>query len=119
MERKKAPNPNVGKIQWKKIGGGFLRLPNRIIKPGDVFWAAPSEIPKAFRDSVIPLDQNELIKVEVKPAELLEPEVKVVYEKRLRADGEKYNIYDSNGKKVNEKALSEEEADMYLKSLQG
>ena len=46
-----------GRIRWKKIGGGSLRfLPNRIIKPGQIFEAYPEEIPKAFRDIVVPVD---------------------------------------------------------------
>jgi hypothetical protein len=32
---------------------------------------------------------------------------------------ELFNIIDSNGKQVNEQALSEEEADTYIKSLEG
>jgi hypothetical protein len=105
------------RIRWRKIGGGFLRLPNRIIKPGDIFEASPSDIPKAFRDQVIPLDPVELVRVEEKPAEALQPKEEFTYEKRKRGSNDMYNIYDSRGKKINEKALTSEEADMYLEAL--
>jgi hypothetical protein len=129
MERKRRPTPvvkvaspsttYVGKIQWKKMGGGFLRLPNRIIKPGDIFWASINEIPSAFRDQIIPLDINDLKKGEDKPAEEIIPEVVSLYTKVQRPDTNWYDIFDAQNKRVNEKALREDQVDDYLKSLQG
>jgi hypothetical protein len=124
MERKKrailktpALPDNVGKIQWKKIGGGFLRLPNRIIKPKDIFWASPNEIPKAFRDQVVPLNQKDLETGSDKPAEEIIPKVKVVYTKKQRPNTNWYDIFDSQEKRVNEKALREDQVDDYLNAL--
>ena len=57
MER--AKNNEVmeeGKTRFKKLGGGTLRFGGKIIKPGQVFTASLSEIPKSFRDLVQPLD---------------------------------------------------------------
>ena len=58
-------------LRYKKIGGGPLRLcnPKRIIKPGQVFTAYPSDIPKAFADLVQCLDDEEVQKlvIEEKP----------------------------------------------------
>lgn len=126
MERRKRPTASIvnaqpanDKIQWKKLGGGFLRLPNRIIKPGDIFWASPNEIPKAFRDQVVPLNPEDLKKGESKPAEEIVPEVKVTYFKKKRPDSEEFDIIDAQGKRVNSRPLSEERADTYLKSLLG
>jgi hypothetical protein len=45
------------KVQWRKTGGGTFRMRDgRIIKPNQVFKASPDEIPKAFRDTIIPLE---------------------------------------------------------------
>jgi len=124
MERRKRPTPsvnaqadNVGKIQWKKLGGGFLRLPNRIIKPQDVFWARVDEIPKSFRDQVVPLNVEDLKKQESKPAEEIIPKIKVPYVKKQREGSNWFDIFDSQGKQINVKALHEEQADEFLKSL--
>jgi len=56
MERTKQNDMEEGKTRFKKIGGGTLRFSGKIIKPGQVFTAFPSEIPKSFRDLVIALD---------------------------------------------------------------
>jgi len=53
-------------VWWKKLGGGSFTLKqwnevsqkykSQIIKPKQTFKAKPSEIPKAFRDVVVPLE---------------------------------------------------------------
>ena len=50
------PDPDA-KIWWKKVGKGSLRFNHKIIKPGEKFRAKPSDIPKQFRDLVIPLEE--------------------------------------------------------------
>lgn len=37
---------------FKKVGGGSIGFPNRIIKPNQKFWAYPNSIPAMFKDSV-------------------------------------------------------------------
>jgi len=45
------------KIHWIKKGGGSFYLgPNKIIKPGEKFWAYEDEIPQGFRDVIVPID---------------------------------------------------------------
>lgn len=138
MERVKG-TPGEGKIKWKKHGRGFFRLPNLIIKPNDVFWAHPDQIPKAFRDTIIPVNHLDLkedkppqVKTDtparrehlqrrranapVKQEDLVA--VKPVYTKVSRGEGNPwFDIFDANGKKLNEKALRSEQADEYMKSL--
>jgi hypothetical protein len=71
-------DPNTP-IRWKKLGGGSLRLKNRIIKPGQVFFATPAEISRGFRDVVVPLDgvdpdvkpQSEPVKVDIVKTEYM------------------------------------------------
>jgi hypothetical protein len=74
MERKKVAvviEEDTSVLRWRKIGGS-LRLANgKIIKPNQVFLAKESEIPKAFRDTVICLSEAEVIeRAAVKTAEL-------------------------------------------------
>lgn len=52
-----------GKIQWRKIGGGSMRLTGgKIIKQGQVFWATIDEIPKIARDRFVVPVSGELPK---------------------------------------------------------
>jgi len=42
-------------FQFKKIGGGSLRLNGKIIKPNEVFTAKKEEIPASLRNVIVPL----------------------------------------------------------------
>lgn len=53
-------------IRWKKIGGGSFYFKDQVIKSGQIFTATEDEIPKGFRDVIIPLDK--IPPVEVKHA---------------------------------------------------
>lgn len=137
--------PGDGRIQWRKLGRGFFRLPNRIIKPGQIFWAHPSEIPEAFRDTIIPVDAKELkeekktqlptraslqarreqrmvrrntILQQKKEEETIDA-VKPKYNIIARGEGSPwYDIFDENGKQMNAKALRLEKAEEFKKSLE-
>ena len=98
---------------WKKTGGGSFRLPNRIIKPNQVFKAYEEEIPESFRDVVIPLD--DVVEQVSEKEDASTPQVtdfKVVH----RA-GKWYDIESASGKKLNEKALSKEDAEKFIADL--
>ena len=45
------------KIRWKNTGGGSFWMGKHIMKPGQVFYAAASDIPAAFRDVIKPVDE--------------------------------------------------------------
>lgn len=103
--------PEQGKIRWKKIGGGSFRMQSgRIIKPQEVFTASEDEIPKAFRDVVIPLD--ELPKEP--PLEIVDPG----FEIRSSGPGW-YKIYSKDGKCLTDKAMRQAEAQAKLQELVG
>jgi len=54
------------KVQWKKIGGGnFHLLSGANIKPGQIFEAYEHEVPMAFRDVIVRVE-------EPKPVEVIE-----------------------------------------------
>lgn len=117
MERKQEETEVRTKSKYRKDGGGSLRLRregkrSRIIKPGQVFYAYPEEISKAFSDTVILLDGVE----EAPPAAL--DVVESPYELRHRGGGY-YDIYDPlNDKNLNESAIKgKAEAEKVLASL--
>lgn len=50
---------NEKMIKWVKTGGGtFTTKDGRTIKPNEVFFAPASAIPKAFRDIIVPVDEQ-------------------------------------------------------------
>jgi exopolysaccharide biosynthesis protein len=119
MERART-DTTEGKMRWKKVGGGSLRLGGRIIKPGQVFEAFPSEISKSFKNLVISLDgdvevwKDETEKVVlpsniVKPVYVLQPHGKSLY---------LFDIVDGQGKILNEKSLKKEVAEKLIIDLQ-
>lgn len=96
-------------LRWKKLNGS-LRLPNRIIKPNEIFLARRSDLPKAFMDNIMLLDET--------PVTATKKVVKtLVYSLSKRDDGF-FNIVDSNGKVLNEKPLKESAAKVLLEDLQ-
>jgi hypothetical protein len=119
MDIERTTPANDGTIRWKKLGGGSFRgLPNRIIKPGEIFRARPDQISENFRDIIVPLDPL--------PDQIAEdnklPETENVtplpgYSKKKVEDEDLWDIYDGLGKKVNEKSFTEEKADEILRSL--
>jgi hypothetical protein len=120
MERTKSASPaeprTDGKIRWRKEGRGVFRHRGRIYRPGEIFWAHPNEISMQFRDMIKPVDPSELLvvgSVEVKPELVIKP----AFTKKKRETSEFWDIFDGEGKQVNEKALREEQADDYLESL--
>jgi hypothetical protein len=108
---------------YKKLGGGSVRTTingrKRIIKKNESFQAFPEELPKNSKDCIIPLDRGKEINLKKEEKEIIESNLKKKEYKKVestRHPGE-FNIVDSDGKKLNEKTLSEEDADTFLKEL--
>lgn len=117
MERTKPiNNPAPENIRWKKIGGGSLRLTingrKRIIKPNEKFRAALNEVPQAFRDVIIPLEDLP----GSAPAPVIAG-IETVYTLKTREKGGWYDVVDKNGKVLNEKALKKDVADKLIQDL--
>lgn len=109
MERTINPE-NV--IKWKKVGGGALYLKNRIIKPGQVFSASLNEIPKAFRDVCIPLEEIKEEKEQFK--NIYVPEFRIVLKGKSKF---LYDVVDAQGKVWNEKGLQKDVAEQLVNDL--
>ena len=116
-------SPDV--ITWKKIGGGSLRFKGKIIKPNQTFQATKEEIPKGFLDLVVPTDfvKGDPTSPRRKPAQgtSIDPKIKaveVVYTVQARETGGGwYDVVDSNGKALNEKALKKDIAEKLVHDL--
>jgi len=104
-------NNNDVKIRWIKTGGGRFRLANgKIIKPNQKFSARPDEIPEAFRDVIIPIDEL--------PEDIKTPaSVPAVYKLQKRSVGW-FDVVDGNGKILNEQALRRDAALKLIKGLE-
>jgi len=116
MERTINPKDDTGpkRVLWKKVGGGSLRFKGRIIKPGEKFKATEEEIPKAFRDTVIALENIVgTMKLPPPPENVVEP----VFTVRSRGSGGWYDVVDANDKALNEKALKKDIAEKLVKDL--
>ena len=118
MERTKQKDPNV--IEWKKTGGGSIRFivngRERMIKPGERFFAREDEIPAGFRDIIIPVDPVARVKKLEEADAVAEVTAKPVYELKHRGGGW-WDVVDADGKVQNEKALKKEEAADLLETL--
>lgn len=96
-------------IRWKKIGSGGFLFKNRYIKPGQTFIATVEEIPLAFRDVIVPIEDVPTDKLLVNPETL--------YKKELIEGTNTYNIVSSTGKILNENPVTLEEAEKLLKAF--
>lgn len=102
------------KVRWRKTGGGSFRLASgKIIKQNQIFDAFPHEIPLSFRDTVVPIDKKAFEQAtagpEVKPFPLQ-------YEVKTVSPGW-YAVFDSNGKRLNDRSLRLAEAQALLEEL--
>jgi len=88
------------KSLWIRHNGPF-KLNGKIIPAGTPFEALDSEIPKGARDIIVPFEQGVVIR---KP-----------YKERLT--GAWWNVFDENGRKVNERGMKEADADKLLETL--
>lgn len=85
---------------WIRYTGAF-KLNGRIIPAGTPFEALESEIPAGARDIIVPFDGGQVIKK--------------AYKERLT--GAWWNVFDADGKKVNERGMKEADADRLLETL--
>lgn len=109
MERTKSNDA----IRWKKTGGGHFMLNGRIIKPGQVFTAREDQISKNFRDLCIPLDE-----LPPPPEDAPVDVIKTIYTTQPRGKSKTwFDVVDTRGKVINEKALQKEQADKLAHDL--
>lgn len=114
MERTKKAEVVIeedNRIMYKKVGGGSMRILGKIIKPGERFKADPADIPPAFRDLCLPLE-------EVKEKQPVKLDItKSAYKLQQKGTGAWFDVVDANGKVINEKGLKKEIAEKLIIDL--
>jgi hypothetical protein len=99
--------------QWKKLGGGTLRLASgETIRPGHTFRAYPYEIPMAFRDVVVPLTPLP----PDAPLKVVPTEYSICEQP---AGSGQFVVIDASGKVISEKSMLELEAVEMAEKLNG
>ena len=102
-----------GEIRWQKISGTLILRDKTVIRPGQTFMARPEDIPKVFRDTVVPVNPEDLPKDPgLEPVEPVKPE----YTIKSCGPG-RYNVLDGQGKIVNEKSMSLADAERLVEGL--
>jgi len=126
MERKnkvQEGQSTEGMLQYRKLGGGSMRLSGRIIKPNERFFARPEDIPTGFKRFLqVVSDDVTVATVTKEKAEktqqLAEPENLFTIEPDEEKEGF-YNVVNSVDKKfINDKPLRKKAAENLLESLE-
>ena len=100
---------NPYSMLWQKKGGGTMRLlDGRKIKEGDKFKATEAEV-AGLETWLVPLQD--------KPSEKKEIGIKPVFFLRQRSAGY-WDLVDSQGKVINDKALRKDKAEEMKKDLE-
>ena len=115
----------TNELKYRKLGGGSLRLLGRIIKPGEIFYADPDDLPASFADVLECLDgvQGRPTKGKSKVADIGEVVVPdSVYtlqlnEAKSTEDEPLYDIVNEAGKVINEQPLNKVQAEETIKAL--
>lgn len=97
------------KLLWRKVGGGHLVFQNKMIKPGETFYAHEADLPKAFKDSLVCIEpaKQEQIQIELKQ---LQKEQGVKFDLKESEESGKFDVVNEYGKAINENPLAEEVA---------
>lgn len=108
----------VDQVGWTNKGGPFYMADGTRV-PGDDsadshFFAHPREVPKAFRTTIIADDPALVRRIEEEAAEEIN---NVVYTVRKRGETAFFDVIDSRGKRINNKNLSEEDANKLIEQL--
>lgn len=118
-------NDKVGKVKYRYEGSFFYskKIQKKAIKNGDEFWAFPYDIPESFKDTIIPIDESHLTaksedtSVEEDQLQKEAKDVLVTYMIEQASGPGWFNVVDSNGKQLNEKALRKTDAETMVKQL--
>lgn len=97
------------------MGGGGLHLNGKVIKPNQVFSARPSQIPKAFRDVCLALDEIKVVEPLPIPISVVKTTYTVVPRGKSRS---LFDVVDGNGKVLNEKVLTRDVAEQLVRDLE-
>ncbi len=103
-------------ILWVNNGGTFRMGEDRnhqIIKPNQKFEATLTQVPKAFRDVIKPVDAERLAEIQKEPTVISETSFTI----KEAEEDDMYNVITSAGKKMNQHPMSKEKAEETLEAL--
>lgn len=109
------PNNERQVIRWVKTAGTLRLRDGRRVEAGQEFLAHPDEIPRAFRDTVRPVNPLELENLLQPP--LTAPPAAPIYKIVPGGLPGRFRVVDGRGKVVSEKPLSADEAAKYVEQL--
>lgn len=122
MERSKkeiTTQPQPIKLVWEKIGGGSLRWDNRIIKPGEKFEATLEELPVAFMDTLICLDNENLQKAQTAVKREQQTPETLYHLKKSKTSKGYWDVVNEEGKPLTDKPMEKESAEELLNAVNG
>ena len=96
------------KLLWRKIGGGFFIFENHMIKPGETFRAHEKDIPKAFKDSIVPVDEAQVKAARAQVAKAVKAQE--VHYTLVEVTEGLWDVVNEKGKAINDEPLSDEAA---------
>ena len=102
-----------GEIKWRKISGTLILRDKTVIRPGQTFMARPEDIPKVFRDTIVPVNPDDLPDPAGPPP--IEPEPPSYTIKTIGPG--RYNVLDGQGKPVNERPMTLADAERLVENL--
>jgi len=111
---KKAKARTDGRILYRKIGGGSLRIHRKIIKPNEKFYAFPADVAN-FKNVVQPLeDIPKADAVEEKEIEGTIPKYRAVPRGKSKLW---FDVVGPGEKVLNDKALKKDAAEKLIEDL--
>ncbi len=125
MKRKGAKGKDTNKVRFHNTRHTFDLPDGRSIPPDTVFKANPEDVPKAFHDVIVPLDDdNKEEKKDVKSTEdenagPQEEDVEIPQLRITHRGGGYYDVVDFYGDYKNEKAMRLDDAKQMIRDLTG
>jgi hypothetical protein len=107
------------KVLYRKIGRGSFRTKARkIVKPNETFLAFPEDIPEAFKDTVRPVNPEDVAEEQKVLKDVMEATAEGKFSIRRRGASRWFDLVENATEKpLNEKALTEADANNLLKVM--
>ena len=110
-----------GRILYRKEGGGSTRLllngKKTMIKPGQRFKAYPYEIPQAFRDTIVPMNADDVERDGQLRSSTAVKGIKPTYDLRPAKAG-LFHVVNQSGKIITDDPIAKSDAEKLIKDLE-
>lgn len=106
-------------LRWKKVGAGTFTMKGMIIKEGQFFHAKESEIPRAFRDLLVCVEEEKMNEANKEAEKELQKTLKPVFTiVQSEKASTRFDVINAEGFPVNGKPLSRPAAEKLKESLE-